>query len=831
MFSASSLKGTWRGSWLGRAALLAAAAFYLSACAESLKQAFDTEQAPVIPAGAGGSTGAGGSSPDAAITHYPTVPRADAGDAGSVPVFATKTRTDIFDGTINKGWKFLPPDKRSPPVVAVAQGTTFDDSQWQTVDLPHSWNERDGEDGPTTAPPYWRGAAWYRKHYTVPADMANQQIYLQFDASAYITDVWVNETSVGQHKGGYAAFRFDVTGVAKPGQDNVIAIRVDNGDGMAGPTWLEGAPMSLVAPLSGDFTLFGGIYRNLHVLGTSTLAISPMDFGSPGVYLNAKNVTADGADFEAKVMLANADAITKTATVEVQILDAEAKNVLWVLSGTKDVPTFKPTDGTTIGQEGPSILLTGYLASPHLWNGLADPYVHKVNVLVKEGAAVVDSVRVPFGFRGHKIDTAQGFFLNGKSYPLRGVNMHQDHVRRAGRLDIADTVSEAIITDPTIIDPTSTKVAPAGTKMIDHDYEILKEIGCNFVRYAHYQHSDYTYAKADELGIVAWVENALVNRISEKDIPIFQENTQKQYTELIKQTFNHPSVMFFSMSNEILIQQGPDPTDVLKTLDAIQKKLDPDRYSITANVGLNADGDEQRSANWVGDAACFNKYFGWYHDTTVSFPPWVDLAHSWQQSKHPNQPLCISEYGAGANPDPAYSHELPITEVSGNRTGGFQTEEYQAFYHEAYYNKIRVSPFLLLTGIWNLFDFASDTRYEGNLPGENTKGLVTFDRSVKKDAYHFLRANWSTAPFVHITARRYLTMAKSGWKEVKVYSNQPSVTLKLNGATVGTITDADIAAQNGTPHVFVFKNIAWAAGANLVQATAGTSTDEVTWTN
>jgi beta-galactosidase len=820
MFSASSLRGSWRQSWLCRAALLGAAALLcLNNCTETIKQANEKEQTPVIPQGTGGAGGTGaaggtdGGGTDAAvvITHYPTVPAADGG-----VVFAAKTRTDIFDGTINKAWKFLAP---VPKVAAPdAHDTGFDDSNWASVDLPHSWNQIDGQDYALTDPPYIRGAAWYRKHYTVPADMANQQIYLQFDAAAYITDLWVNGTNVGQHKGGYAAFRFDITGVAKPGQDNVIAIKVDNGDGVAGDTWLEGAPMSLVAPLSGDFTMFGGIYRNLHVLSTSTLAISPMDFGSPGVYLNAKNVTKDGADFEAKVMLANADSTKKTATVEVQILDAKAENVLWTLSGTTEVAPFKPIDGTKLDQEGPSIQLTGYLEKPHLWDGLADPYVHKVNVIVKDGGSVVDSVQVPFGFRGHKIDPAQGFFLNGRSYPLRGVNMHQDHHDRAGRLDISDTTS-----------PPETGV---GMKTIDHDYEIIKELGCNYIRYAHYQHSDYTYAKADELGIVAWVENALVNRIADpKGVPAFQENTEKQYTELIKQTFNHPSVMFFSVSNEILIRLGPDPTPVIVSLDAIQKKLDPVRYSIIANVGIYADQDEQRSANWLVDSACFNKYFGWYHDTTAGFLTWVDLAHSLQQQNHPTKPLCISEYGAGANPDPAYTHDTRIVEVSGNRTNGFQTEEYQAFYHEVYYKKIAKSPFLLVTGIWNLFDFASDYRNEGNLPGENTKGLVTYDRSVKKDAYYFLKANWSKEPFVHINARRYLTMASSGWKEVKVYSNQPSVTLKLNGAAVGTITDDDIRAADGTPHVFVFKGINWAAGDNVVDATAGTATDTVIWTN
>jgi beta-galactosidase len=758
---------------------------------------------------------------DASVAQFATVAPADQ-DAG---VFSQNMRVEVNDATLNKGWKFFKDAAKS----TAAEAADFDDTNWEPVNLPHTWNNLDGQNGPTTNPAYFRGVGWYRKIYNAPSALNGKQIYLQFDASAYITDVWINGTKIGQHRGGYAAFRFDITSVLNIGGSNVFAIKVDNSEGVTSGNQMPTTPadMSNVAPLSGDFTMFGGIYRVLHIVATDKLAISPMDFGSPGVYMTAYNVTSAGADFEAKVMLANAfgpdgDGGTgdKNVSVEVQVLDKDAQKVLWVLNGKTTAPPYKPTDPTDLTtlarnygeKEPPSITLQGHLDSPHLWDGLADPYVHRVNIILRDAdtGAVVDAIQQPFGFRSIKMNVDTGFELNGKSYPLRGVNMHQDHKNRGGAFDITDTMS----------DPTT----GVGKPTIDRDFEMLKEIGCTFVRYAHYQHNDYTYSKADALGIVAWAENAFVNRIPLPPTPAFQNNTNQQYAELIKQNFNHPSIAFWSMSNEILISEGPDPTAVEASLNVIHKKLDQSRYNCSASQGFK----EQEPANWQGDLAAFNEYQGWYVAYTKDFASWVDDARRLQQQNHAAIGIGVSEYGAGANPDPTYTHELPIFETGANRTNASQTEEYQAFYHEVYYKKILASPFLVLTSVWNMFDFASDYRNEGFLPGENTKGLVTFDRSIQKDAFFMYKSQWSKVPFAHIKGRRYLTMPKAT-TEVQVYSNQPSVTLKLNGATVGTITDADNQAAGTLPHLFIFKGVPWVAGANAVQAVAGEASDTVTW--
>ncbi len=701
-----------------------------------------------------GSTGAGGD------------PGTGAGTGGSggapPPPPPPSGRADV---NIDAGWKFNRGD------VTGAEQPAFDDAAWTSLNLPHTWNALDGEDGPRTTPAYYRGVGWYRKHYTIPADAAKKKIYLQFDAAAYMTDVWVNGKAAGSHSGGYAAFRFDVTAAAQIGADNVIAVKVRNEQGVDGNNNLTLSSAANVAPLSGDFTMFGGIYRDVHVLSTDPLAISPMDFGSSGVYLKTTNVSAASADLTTTVKLLNANAEAKTASVEISLLDAGG-GAVQTFSGMQVVPANGAAD----------VVIAGKVMTPHLWNAQADPYVYRANVVVKDGTTITDAVQQPVGFRFYAINPNTGFSLNGKPMQLRGVCMHQDHKDKGGVLSPRD---------------------------IDNDFAIVKEVGANIIRFAHYQHPQYTYEKADQLGFVTWAENALVNRIN--STPEFAANTKQQFTELIKQNYNHPSIFFWSLGNEVLLKPGPSPTSVMTTLAAVAKAEDPTRTSVYA---ANA-GDQENATNWQALSTSFNEYQGWYFGYVADFAGWADNMHR----AHPNTPIGVAEYGAGAS---IISHGLPIIETGTDRTASVQTEEYQAIFHEVYYKAIAQRPYLLLTTVWNLFDFASDYRNEGLVPGLNTKGIVTYDRSVKKDAFYWYKANWSKEPFVHIAYRRFTAMPGSS-TEIKAYSNQTEVELKLNGTSLGKKTSAD--------HIFVWTGVKWATGANVVEAlTAGGATDKVTWT-
>ena len=753
--------------------------------------------------GSGGSSSGSGVGEDGGGVNAGSVgAMVEAGVAGACIVNVSCTppasnRAEVFltgDPSTNPdaaGWLFNKGD------VTGAQAPTFNDSGWTSLEVPYTWNQLDGQDGPITTPAYYTGIGWYRKHYTIPASMTGKRIYLQFDASAYLTDVYVNGTHLGQHAGGLSRFRYDMTSVANIGADNVIAVQADNSAAVSSTNvWLGGTTAN-VAPLAGDFTLFGGIERDVRVLATDNLAITPLDFGGPGVYLLASNVSATSATFTATVGILNMNTAAATASVEVDLLD-ETNTTIQSFTGTQMVAA-----GATA-----NAVLSGQVSNPHLWNGLADPYMYHVNVIVKNGTTVTDAIVQPFGFRSYTLDPNMGFSLNGQAYRLRGAAMHQDHHNQGDQFSYKD---------------------PKYLANIISDFGFHQEMGSNFVRCAHDQHSDFTYSMADTRGIAVWAEDAFVDRVPETcpgDCSAFTAMTQQQITELIHQNYNHPSIFFWSIGNEVLLSAGPDPTSVMQNLVTVAEAQDPSRTVVYASNG----GEESNAAVWLPQATYWNEYFGWYSGTVSDLGPWADSDHALK----PNTPIGLSEFGAGCNPA---DHELPIVETGTNRTDTFQTEEYQAFFHEGSWPQIDVRPFMTITDIWNLFDFASDYRNEGNEPGLNTKGLVTYDRSIKKDAFYYYKANWSQNPVTYITSRRFTALPQSS-TTIKAYSNQASLSATLNGTSLGTQTPV---TTGGTSYdVFEWTNVTWASGANQVVVTAPSSctstdptacSDQVTWTN
>ncbi len=745
----------------------------------------------------GGGNGSGGSSGSVGTTVEAGVAGACIVDVSCTP--PASNRVEVFltgDPATNPdaaGWLFNKGDATG------AEAPTFNDSGWTALQVPYTWNQLDGQDGPITTPAYYVGIGWYRKHYTIPASMTGKRIYVQFDASAYLTDVYVNGTHLGQHAGGLSRFRYDMTSVANVGADNVIAVKVDNSAAVSSTNvWLGGTTAN-VAPLAGDFTLFGGIERDVRVLATDNLAITPLDFGGPGVYLLGSNVSATSATFTATVGILNMGTAAATASVEVDLLDE---------TNTK-VQSFTGTQAVAGGATAKAVV-TGQVANPHLWNGVADPYMYHVNVIVKNGTTVTDAIVQPFGFRYYKLDPNTGFALNGQPYRLHGAAMHQDHYNEGDQFSFKDAKYLANIIG---------------------DFDFHQEMGSNFVRCAHDEHSDFTYSMADTRGIVTWAENGFVDRIPETcpgDCTAFTAMTQQQITELIRQNYNHPAIFFWSIGNEVLLSAGPDPTPVMQNLVTVAEAQDPSRTVVYASNG----GEESNDAVWLPQATYWNEYFGWYNGKVSGLGPWADSDHALK----PNTPLGLSEFGAGGNPA---NHQLPIVETGTNRTSTFQTEEYEAFFHEGSWPQIDVRPFIGITDIWNMFDFAADYRNEGNEPGRNTKGLITYDRSIKKDAFYYYKANWSQNPVTYITSRRFATLPQAT-TTIKAYSNQTSLTATLNGASLGT--QMPVTTGGKSYGVFQWTGVNWASGANQVTVTATaasncTSTDptacsdQVTWTN
>jgi beta-galactosidase len=664
-----------------------------------------------------------------------------------------------------EGWRFHKGEADG------AEAVDFDDASWEEIRVPHTWNAADGQDGPTT--PYYRGAGWYRLHVSVPEEMQGKRLYLQFDAANIITDVWVNGQAAGTHRGGYARFRFDVSELLEASGDNVIAVRVDNSAGAdAAHNLVAGSPTIDIAPLSADYTFYGGIYRDVYLVGADALSIDLMDYGSSGVYVRQTDVSAASAELNIRVKLSNASDQQRQAEVEVLVHDADG-NVVLSLDASEQVDAASRAEAE----------LSGSLEDPHLWNGRADPYLYSVRVNVREGDQVTDGLSVPLGLRFFALDPAQGFSLNGQYLDLYGVNKHQDQA------DTGWVIS---------------------TEQTNADFDLIDELGCSAVRLAHYQHAQHTYDVTDARGLVTWAETPVINRIN--DTPAFAENAEQQLIELIRQNYNHPSIIFWSVGNEVLLRQGPNPDALIAHLSEVAAQEDPTRIVSYAANG----GNEEHAANWHGEAHGFNEYHGWYHATVGAFAGWADGIHA----AHPDEAVGVTEYGAGAAIT-QHTANPAAADTGGDHTPMAHTEEYQAYYHEGYWKVMKTRPFLWGKFIWNGFDFASDGRSEGSTPGLNDKGLTTHDRSVKKDAFYWYKANWSSEPFVHITSRRFTELAQQ-MTSVKVYSNVDSVELLLNGESLGAKTSSD--------HIFTWTDIDWSNGENVVEArAAGAESDQVSW--
>jgi beta-galactosidase len=653
------------------------------------------------------------------------------------------------DVNLNAGWRFIRQD------VSGAQNTSFDDSSWSAVDLPHTWNNLDGEDGGNN---YYRGIGWYRSHYTVNAGYAGRQFFLKFDGAFCVTDIWLNGNYLGEHQGGFAAFAFDVTPYLKVGADNVIAAKVSN------------ASNTNLPPLSADFTFFGGLYRGAHLLVTGPVQISPLDYASPGVYLKATNVSSSSANLQVTTVVSNAGPAAETVSVRAVVTDG-ARNIVTTLT---NVVTLAPA---TVS----NVVAGTIIANPHLWNGLADPYLYQVFVEVWHGSKAVDLVAQPLGFRWFSVDPTNGFFLNGHYLDLHGVAMHQDWPDRGWAIGDAERLT---------------------------NFAFLKELGATALRLSHYEHAEHTYQLADQNGIVLWSEIPLINNITEASA--FYTNAQQQLRELIRQRYNHPSVVCWGLFNEITMHAGPAPSHLVRQLAQLAAEEDPTRPSVSA-----ANSSDSEPSTWYSDLTAFNKYFGWYDGSLSGFGRWADHIHA----TYPARRIGISEYGAGANV--AQHSEEPVTEPAAG--GQYHPEEYQNLYHESHWQQMKARPFLWCKFVWNLFDFAADARNEGSAPGRNDKGLVTYDRQVRKDAFYWYKANWTTDPMVYITGHTF-TNRLTNSVTARVYANCDSVELVLNGVSQG--------ARASTNCIFTWP-VTLLRGANAIQAvgTKGSTSvrDSLVW--
>ena len=605
-----------------------------------------------------------------------------------------------------KNWQFTGPDGKTT-----------------AVDLPHTWNNIDGQDGGND---YWRGICIYKTRFAAPAfDKNTQQVWLQFEGVNASAKVTLNGVEVTRHDGGYSTFRADVTALLA--DSNELIVEADN------------SKNDRVYPQKADFTFYGGIYRDVSLLVVNRNHIALGYLGGPGVQITP-TVNGANADIEVKTWMEG------DGEVEFSIYDAAGAEVL----------TGKGRDTTVT------------LERPHLWDGVRDPYLYTCAVRLVLNGEVQDEVRQRFGVRSFSVDPKRGFFLNGRPYPLHGVSRHQD------RKGLGNAITR---------------------EMHDEDMQLIKELGANTIRLAHYQHDQYFYDLCDEAGMVVWAE---IPYISEH-MPNGRENTISQMKELIVQNYNHACIVCWGVSNEITIstKDNRDMRDNHHVLNDLCHEMDKTRLTTLACYAMC--GPFNPVAH-ITDLVSWNLYLGWYVPGLFLNDLWMDFFHLC----YPNRALGFSEYGAEGMPNLHSSHPRR----------GDHTEEYQAIYHEYMLRCFDRHKWLWATHVWNMYDFAADARDQGGEPGMNHKGLVTFDRKTKKDSFYIYKAWWSDEPFVHICSKRYTDRTENEI-EVKVYSNQKNVTLYVDGER--------LAEQEGE-HIFKFR--VKLNGETKVQAVAGDSIDD-----
>jgi beta-galactosidase len=636
---------------------------------------------------------------------------------------------------LNPGWKFIRQD------VPGAEQNAFDDSKWDAINLPHTWNNMDGEDGGNN---YHRGIGWYRLHLKTDPAWNGKEIYIKFDAASINTTVFVNGKPAGKHAGCFGAFCFDITPRLNHDGDNVIAVQVSNKHD------------ENVAPLSGDFTVFGGIYRNVHLLVLNPLSISPIDDASSGVYVRQDKVDADQAALHVTAVVTPTYSTPERnfANLRFELIDAAGK-VASFGRGLVDATATNFLIQTDLK-----------VAHPHLWNARKDPYLYELRASVVDGDRVLDVVEQPIGLRSYHVDPEKGFILNGQPYRLYGVNRHQDHLDEGWAVSLADH---------------------------QLDFANMMEMGCTGVRLSHYQHAQEFYDLCDRGGMVAWAELPLVNQVN--DTPEFEANASQQLRELIKQNYNHPSICFWSLSNE---QSGGKnhPVDLLTKLNKEAHELDPTRLTTQAS-----DQQPGKPQDAITDVIAFNRYHGWYGGKPDGLGPDLDKIHN----VYPDRAVGISEFGAGAS---IHQHEADVKQPKAG--GKWHPEEWQCVVHEAAWAAIKPRPWIWGAFLWCEHGFAADQRNEGDHAGRNDKGLTTYDGKTKKDAFYFYKANWNPDPMVYITERRF-TPRPVADAPVKVYSNCESVVLMLNGVLIGPAKGSDI-------DVFLFPKVKLQPGENRLEA-------------
>ena len=609
------------------------------------------------------------------------------------------------------------------------------DHATEQVNLPHTWNAVDGNDGNGS---YLRTTGVYTRTFTAPKQpREGGRTYVEVLAAALNSTVKVNGQVATTHEGGFSIFRADVTDLCHEGE-NELTIEVSN----------EDTPS--MYPSSADFTFYGGLYRGVNLISVPNAHFDLDYYGGPGMMVTPVPTEDGGANFTIKSFVTNpADDLTVMYSIE----DCFGREVASAVRGSADTE------------------VTIYVPDAQLWS-MDEPNLYTVVATLQRNNEEVDEIAANVGVRSFKVTPDEGFSINCVPTPLRGVSRHQDRVFEGNALTAEEHYDDAML---------------------------IKELGANTIRLAHYQHSQDFYDACDEIGFAVWAEIPFISVFKKGEGA--HKHVMEEMKELIIQNYNHPSIMFWGISNEILIGGiSQELVDTHHDLEKLCKELDPTRLTTIAHVSTTPVNGPMHH---ITDLESYNHYFGWYGGKMEQNGPWLDQFHA----EHPDICIGISEYGC----------EGIINWHSNTPQCKDYTEEYQALYHEHMAQVFEDRPWVWASHVWNMFDFGCAARNEGGVSGRNNKGLITMDRKTKKDSYFVYQAYWTQTPMVHIAGRRHAQRAGET-TEIKVYSNQDTVVLYVNGKEVG---------QQTAHRVFKF-NAALNEGFNTIVAVAGDVKDSIT---
>ncbi len=614
------------------------------------------------------------------------------------------------------------------------------------VNLPHTFNANDFMDDAG----YYRGKGSYTKELEVPESWRGKRIFVKFEGAASVASVMVNFGHIAVHKGAYNAFAVELTDYLDYGRKNYVSVTCDNSHQFD------------VATQSGDFNVLGGLYRDAWLEITDDVCISPLYYGSEGVLIHQNVVNEQRAELSAEVHLLSQHGY-QDCEVEFRVLDAAGNLV--ASHATPYINNDRAWINVAINQ-------------PHLWNGMADPYLYKTETILRRNGQEIDRVEDTIGLRYFWIDKDKGFFLNGKHLKLRGVSRHQDWAQYASALT---------------------------NEQHDADLDIIQEMGVNSLRLAHYPQAHHMFYEADRRGMLVWEEIPFVSNYVKGQM---DENLRFQLRELIIQNYNHPSIFCWGLFNEV----PGDHNAISSELNDIAHQLDPMRLTTAATCF-------EGSFNFISDLMGWNKYFGWYEGHIADFGTFFDDWHA----KYPDVKIGISEYGAGAAFSQHVDQFVEEEDVRKSARGRWHPMEKQTASHIEHIKMIAERDYIWGSYVWNMFDFASAMRREGDTNNLNDKGLVSHDRQRRKDAFYAYKANWNKAEkTVHLCSKEYI-QRKEKVTDVIVFTTAPSVKLYVNGKLIGTQkTDAYATVQ--------WKNISLQPGENHVEVRTAHGNDSAVWT-